>query len=157
MYKRQPGEVYDGAQCFFQLEEAVDAYEFSFVAVPAQPRAGVVKGLCPTGEGAQTLRELAAGRDGCVRELEVLEREAALGRKWLSSLREEVVRLGTLADGSLDQNVLKQIADKLDAEELQALKGAYQARARERYPLPVQLEYAQKSEEEPREDGAFLI
>ena len=135
----------------------VDAYEFSFVAVPAQPRAGVVKGLCPTGEGAQTLRELAAGRDGCVRELEVLEREAALGRKWLSSLREEVVRLGTLADGSLDQNVLKQIADKLDAEELQALKGAYQARARERYPLPVQLEYAQKSEEEPREDGAFLI
>lgn len=87
----------------------------------------------------------------------MLEREAALGRKWLSSLREEVVRLGTLADGSLDQNVLKQIADKLDAEELQALKGAYQARARERYPLPVQLEYAQKSEEEPREDGAFLI
>lgn len=85
----KPGEVYDGAQCFFQLEEAVDAYEFSFVAVPAQPRAGVVKGLCPTGEGAQTLRELAAGRDGCVRELEVLEREAALGRKWLSSLREE--------------------------------------------------------------------
>ena len=38
----KPGEVYDGAQCFFQLEEAVDAYEFSFVAVPAQPRAGVL-------------------------------------------------------------------------------------------------------------------
>ena len=68
-----------------------------------------------------------------------------------------MVRLGTLADGSLDQNVLKQIADKLDAEELQALKRAYQARARERYPLPVQLEYAQKPGEEPREDGAFLI
>ena len=47
--------------------------------------------------------------------------------------------------------------DKLDAEELQALKRAYQARARERYPLPVQLEYAQKPGEEPREDGAFLI
>ena len=43
------------------------------------------------------------------------------------------------------------------AEELQALKRAYQARARERYPLPVQLEYAQKPGEEPREDGAFLI
>ena len=153
----KPGEVYDGAQCFFQLEEAVDAYEFSFVAVPAQPRAGVVKGLCPTGEGAQTLRELAAGRDGCVRELEVLEREAALGRKWLSTLREEVVRMGALADSGLDRTVLKQITDKLDAEELQALKRAYQARARERYPLPVQLEYAQKPGEEPREDGAFLI
>ena len=90
----KPGEVYDGARCFFQLEEAVDAYEFSFVAVPAQPRAGVVKGLCPAGEPAQTLRELAAGRDLCIRELDGLEREAALGRKWLSTLREEVVRMG---------------------------------------------------------------
>ena len=142
----KPGEVYDGARCFFELEEAVDAYEFSFVAVPAQPRAGVVKGLCSAGEPVQTLREL----DG-------LEQEAALGRRWLSSLREEVVRLGALAGGGLDRAVLKRIADKLDAEELQALKGAYQARARERYPLPVQLEYAQKPEEDPREDGAFLI
>ena len=153
----KPGEVYDGARCFFQLEEAVDAYEFSFVAVPAQPRAGVVKGLCPAGEPAQTLRELAAGRDLCIRELDGLEREAALGRKWLSTLREEVVRMGALADSGLDRTVLKQITDKLDAEELQALKRAYQARARERYPLPVQLEYAQKPGEEPREDGAFLI
>lgn len=86
-----------------------------------------------------------------------MEREAALGRKWLSSLREEVVRLGALADGGLDRTVLKQIVDKLDGEELQALKQAYQARARERYPLPVQLEYAQKPEDRTREDGAFLI
>ena len=41
----KPGEVYDGARCFFQLEEAVDAYEFSFVAVPAQPGAGAM--VCP--------------------------------------------------------------------------------------------------------------
>ena len=102
-------------------------------------------------------RELAAGRDLCIRELDGLEREAALGRKWLFTLREEVVRMGALADSGLDRTVLKQITDKLDAEELQALKRAYQARARERYPLPVQLEYAQKPGEEPREDGAFLI
>lgn len=153
----KPGEIYDGARCFFELEEAVDAYEFSFVAVPAQPRAGVVKVLCSVGEPVQTLRELAAGRDWCIRELDGLEREAALGRKWLSSLREEVVRLGALANGGLDRTVQKQIVNKLDVEELQALKEVYQARAREHYPLPVQLEYAQKPEEDPREDGAFLI
>ena len=123
----KPGEIYDGARCFFELEEAVDAYE------------------------------LAAGRDWCIRELDGLEREAALGRKWLSSLREEVVRLGALANGGLDRTVQKQIVNKLDVEELQALKEVYQARAREHYPLPVQLEYAQKPEEDPREDGAFLI
>ena len=37
------GEVYDGKLCFFSLEEPLDAYEWSFVAVPAQPAAGVVK------------------------------------------------------------------------------------------------------------------
>lgn len=75
----------------------------------------MVKGLCPAGEPAQTLRELAAGRDLCIRELVGLEREAALGRKWLFTLREEVVRMGALADSGLDRTVLKQITDKLDA------------------------------------------
>lgn len=38
-----PGREYDGKQCHFRLEHAEDAYECSFVAVPAQPLAGVVK------------------------------------------------------------------------------------------------------------------
>lgn len=37
------GEVYGGKLCFFSLDEPLDAYEWSFVAVPAQPAAGVVK------------------------------------------------------------------------------------------------------------------
>ena len=39
------GQVYDGQLCFFNLEEPVDAYEWSFVAVPAQRKAGVVKAM----------------------------------------------------------------------------------------------------------------
>ena len=39
------GQVYDGQLCFFNLEEPADAYEWSFVAVPAQRKAGVVKAL----------------------------------------------------------------------------------------------------------------
>ena len=39
------GQIYDGQLCFFNLEEPVDAYEWSFVAVPAQRKAGVVKSL----------------------------------------------------------------------------------------------------------------
>lgn len=37
------GEVYDGQECCVELDDAADAYEVSFVAVPAQPDAGVVK------------------------------------------------------------------------------------------------------------------
>ena len=37
------GETYDGKICYVKLEEPSDAYEVSFVAVPAQPNAGVTK------------------------------------------------------------------------------------------------------------------
>ena len=39
----QPGAVYSGQTCYVDLDGARDAYEVSFVAVPAQPKAGVVK------------------------------------------------------------------------------------------------------------------
>ncbi|MEI3141571.1 MAG: hypothetical protein V8S34_08630 [Lawsonibacter sp.] len=69
------GERYDGALCFTRLMGASDAYEFSFVAVPAQPAAGIVKGM----EGRfHTLKALAEGHPECAGELEELEREACL-------------------------------------------------------------------------------
>lgn len=37
------GREYDGKSCWFDLDEVTDAYEISFVAVPAQPGAGVTK------------------------------------------------------------------------------------------------------------------
>lgn len=37
------GREYDGKLCFFTLKDPVDAYEWSFVAVPAQQAAGVTK------------------------------------------------------------------------------------------------------------------
>lgn len=42
------GQEYDGNICYFALKDALDAYELSFVAVPAQPKAGVTKSY--TGE-----------------------------------------------------------------------------------------------------------
>lgn len=41
--KHWNGETYDGELCYFALKGALDAYELSFVAVPAQPKAGVTK------------------------------------------------------------------------------------------------------------------
>lgn len=37
------GELYDGVRCYRKLESPTDAYEWSFVAVPAQREAGVTK------------------------------------------------------------------------------------------------------------------
>lgn len=41
--KHYPGQEYDKQICHFSLEDPSDAYEVSFVAVPAQPRAGTTK------------------------------------------------------------------------------------------------------------------
>lgn len=37
------GQIYEGKRCWGELLHAMDAYEWSFVAVPAQPAAGVTK------------------------------------------------------------------------------------------------------------------
>lgn len=39
----QKGNAYNGKLCFADLCDPIDAYEMSFVAVPAQPKAGVTK------------------------------------------------------------------------------------------------------------------
>lgn len=39
------GQEYGGKLCFFTLKDPADAYEWSFVSVPAQPAAGVTKSV----------------------------------------------------------------------------------------------------------------
>ena len=41
--EHRPGKSYDGALCTVELGDPEDAYEVSFVAVPSQREAGVVK------------------------------------------------------------------------------------------------------------------
>lgn len=63
------GMVYeDGKKCFVKLEEPQDAYELSFVAVPAQPAAGVVKGF-EKAEDGKTFRAELYAMSGMMKEL----------------------------------------------------------------------------------------
>lgn len=54
------GEMYEGKTCYAELVDPVDAYEMSFVAVPAQPGAGVTKQMENTGWSPE--QRDAAGR-----------------------------------------------------------------------------------------------
>lgn len=133
------GHEYEGRLCWVDLVGATDAYEWSFVAVPAQPNAGVMKGLRQN------------------EWMERLEQEAALGRKYLEGLRQEVARLGGLAQPGLDGAVRKSIAGKLEETELLALKKAYERQLEERFPVSTQLHYDGESRDHVERDGAFLI
>lgn len=143
------GEHYDGQVCAVILKEPVDAYEFSFVAVPAQREAGVMKGMA-----AVSLKELAA-EHGAQAEYRALTKEAELGRRYRKDLEDCVVRLGLALELGVSEPVLRSLAKTAGAEELLALKDALQGRLDESLPMVSQL-LGVKGKAEEIESG-FLI
>lgn len=79
--KHFPGREYDGTQCYFKLLEPKDAYEVSFVAVPAQPKAGVTKNY--TGE-EQTEKQNNYDED-------LINSELGLIKSFIFTEREKVI------------------------------------------------------------------
>ena len=144
------GERYDGQVCAVILKEPVDAYEFSFVAVPAQRQAGVMKGMGT----AVSLKELAA-ENGAQAEYRALTKEAELGRRYRKDLEDGVVRLGLALELGVSEPVLRSLAQTAGAEELLALKDALQGRLDESLPMVSQL-LGVKGKPEEIESG-FLI
>ena len=144
------GESYDGQVCCAILQEPMDAYEFSFVAVPAQREAGVMKGM----GAAVSLKELAA-EHGAQVEYRALTKEAELGRRYRKDLEDGVVRLGLALELGVSEPVLRSLAQTAGAEELLALKDALQGRLDESLPMVSQL-LGVKGKPEEIESG-FLI
>lgn len=146
----QKGEHYDGMLCCVILKEPMDAYEFSFVAVPAQRDAGVIKGL---GEGKRCLKELA-DEFGVQGEYRALFVQAQLGKKYEKQLQDEVVRLFLGLDMGMEEPMLRSITQKVSAEELLHLKQALEARMAEYFPVQTQLHSRDAKQEV---ENGFLI
>ena len=129
------GEYYDGMLCCAILKEPMDAYEFSFVAVPAQRSAGVIKAL---GGSVHCLKELAENC-GMQNEYRALYKLAQLGKAYEKQLRDEVVRLCLVLDLGVAEPVLRSITEKVGAEELMKLKSALEKRMAQSLPPFTQL------------------
>ena len=151
----QRGQTYDGKLCYFTLQDPTDAYEWSFVAVPAQRKAGVIKAFAQE-EGGVSLRRLLSQSPAALRRLEALEKEAGMGRSYLAGLRKELVRLAGLAEESLDMGVFAGITEKLEEPELLELTRVCRLRLDALYPPAPQLR-SKTAVPRADEDGAFLI
>lgn len=118
------GQMYDGAVAHVILRGASDAYEWSFVAVPAQRGAGVTKAFANVGgSGAESA------------ELKSL---AEAGRVYLSELRGEVLRLCLL--GARDMyGPLAKAVESMGCAELGQLRQALEKRVAEKLPIKTQL------------------
>lgn len=118
------GRDYDGQTAYRLLLEPTDAYECSFVAVPAQKGAGVTKHY------AQAAGKTRQGK---------LEKEAAWGRKYREDLTTQVLRYSALVQPELPRQVMKSAVQGLSMEELDAMRRTYEKMAQKALPLRPQL------------------
>ena len=137
----EKGGYYDGQLCCAILKEPMDAYEFSFVAVPAQRDAGVMKGM---GTGGRSLKELACAF-GAQKEYAALMKEAQLGRQYRKELEENVVRLCMSLELGAEREVLMGIVSKAAAGDLMKLHTNLKDRVDQLYPAQCQLSGAKEA------------
>lgn len=121
------GEKYGEKLCCAVLTGAVDAYEWSFVAVPAQRSAGVIKSFVESEAGRAYAAEYAE-----------LEKSAQLGKRYIEKLRNEVLRLCLLCDEQMYPALEKSIV-YMQEPELCGMEDALRARCEKLYPPMAQL------------------
>lgn len=137
----QKGKAYHNQICHYLLEDAKDAYEWSFVAVPAQVNAGVTKAYnAKEGFQMRNTETILKALNHCEEEITLTKQEAAalfqylqdieqkatLGEEYRNSLIKEVKRLSFLTKQHLEPQILESVANKMNINELKAFIHCYE-------------------------------
>lgn len=143
------GETYNGKLCHCIISDITDAYEWSFVAIPAQINAGVTKGFEKKYRKTKDLIKSIKNGD-CVRfdrqqaeelcsYISILEKQAEDGRSFRDSLVGEITKFALICLPSLDADSVKKMCMGSDTKELINLRDAFRLKAGEIIPLSPQL------------------
>lgn len=169
--RHEKGKLYGGKLCHTVLDSPTDAYEWSFVAVPAQREAGVVKNYCPQTqkeeppmeEWMSQLREGKACRlsESQCQELyhawKELEDLAQEGKQYREELRKEVVRMSAAVCPGISPSVMEGLSSRMSLSELQVFRKAYSSQL-QRLDSPVpQLAPQSLPKGTQAADSSFLI
>ncbi len=110
------GKVYNGQKCYVILDSPTDAYEWSFVAVPAQVNAGVTKHYSDNFS-----EEFIDNSDVEALKQKTLEVEAE-NQIFKESLKRDIVKLSFLCHPEASKDALLRIAEGMSTSELIAMK-----------------------------------
>lgn len=136
------GEEYGGKLCHTVLSQITDAYEWSFVAVPAQRNAGVTKHYCENNISSETTRESS---------------QIEFYKKLLSDVedrtRREVMQLQFCIGGAVGK-AFSRITSKMDLKELLEFKDELMD-AQEKMPSS-QLSFALKADKTENNISPFF-
>lgn len=157
------GEGANMKQCYYWLDEPYDAYEWSFVAVPAQRRAGVVKAYSNFGKGETDMNVLdvikgfgngevtltALEAEKIKNEFEKLEKTA---KGYIEAIKTEAVKVCSKSLDTLPAEVLGEMLERLEPEHIKAFTAA----VREKHEACVQLA-PKSSEQKTEKNDSFVI
>ncbi len=154
------GREYGGKSCYCILGDARDAYEWSFVAVPAQKEAGVTKSF-NTERGGLSMTEITKKLNSAAGEITLSGSEAKelcsylqekeglaeLGEEYKKSLIKQLVSLCAKMIPQMDLKVFEGVASIMTAKELLCFKEAFEKKnAEANIPSPQLIKAGKKSE-----------
>lgn len=148
--------------CHAILGHPTDAYEWSFVAVPAQREAGVTKGylagvtadigaIMKSLEGAVAPDTVAALKG----HIERLQRGAAAADEYRDGLCRRAVKACLIANPELSADVVKSATEQMDTEQLKSFTAAFERAAAKVMPPQPQLFSPEKGK--PERDNNYII
>ncbi len=145
-----PGKTYQGKIAHRVLLEPADAYECSFVAVPAQRGAGVVKRFAEGDEKQEGQLVLTKAQAQELRE------KARWGELYRRALEKDILKYSGIVQPEMPREVMESAVKAMGMEDLETMGRAYEKMAGKLLPLRPQLT-PERREEQPEENGGFRI
>ena len=166
MCPHRKGETYGGKLCCGELTEPYDAYEWSFVAVPAQKNAGVTK----TAYGKEIdmegiMKKLSRGQSATFSDrdrkklleyIDSLKQSAKDGVYYRDSLTSEVLRLSAAVQPGISRETMESVTKGMTVAQLKEFKTAFEKQRAELIPVAPQL-YTEKKSTKSDANGQYHI
>ena len=160
------GERYGGKLCCGELTDPTDAYEWSFVAVPAQKCAGVTKAAKRKDrdmeailKALETKKSVTLSESDCAKlcaYLDDLKQNAKDGVYYRDSLTDEVLRLSAAVQPGVTRATMECVTKALSVAQLREMRDAF-ARQKDKAFSPMPQLCGSKAREHAEAFGQFTI
>ena len=141
------GRKYNGKRCIKTIDDITDAYEWSFVAVPAQRKAGVTKAYDKERSMENILKSIKEEHQVTLKSSELkklasyidsLEEKGADGEKYRAALSEKARKGFALALPTLNTECVDEIVNTLSSNQLENLCKALKTESAKIVPVASQ-------------------
>lgn len=155
------GRTYGKKVCHTVLENPSDAYEWSFVAIPAQPNAGVSKGFSDSFD-ANNLRKKTIRKSKEDLSKELAQKDYIISMLY-QNLKQDIISMKYLCEPLTKKENFEQALSELDCEKLLELKETLCKQAQEKSLFTPQLwvkkdsEYSQNKNKKTTKNNEFKL